>query len=201
MEIVKIYGYIRISKDSLDMKNQRYQILEHSRQFYGKEVDEWFEDVVTGKAKATDRELGKLIDKMKKGNLLLIASTSRFGRNFFDVMLTGSKLYEKNAGLYAIQQNLDFSPKNPLAKLLMSVYAWMDESERETISTRTKIALARLKSEGVVLGRPKGTYSKKLEGKEKEILKLKEKGLSFEEIGLKFGASRQTVSAFLKDAA
>lgn len=198
MKVGKIFGYIRISKDTSDMENQRYQINLFSCTQLGRKPDEWFEEVVTGKARAADRELGKLIEKIKKDDLLVIASTSRFGRNFFDVMQTGSILYERGAGLYAIQQNLDFSKRNPIAKLLISVYAWMDEAERETISTRTKISLQRLKSEGVILGRPANSYSKKLEGKEKDILRMRNKKVSLETIAAKYDVTRQTVSTFLK---
>ena len=199
MEIGKIYGYVRISKDTSDMENQRYQIDLHSKTVYGRKVDEWFEDLITGKAKATERELGKLIDKTKKKDVLLMASTSRFGRNFFDVMLTGSILYEKGAGLYAIQQNFDFSPRNPMAKIFLSIYAFMDEAERENISSRTKAALQRLKAEGVKLGKPLGSYTKKLEGKESEIKNYIEKGLSKTAIGKIYGVKRQTITSFIKN--
>lgn len=192
-----IYGYIRISKDSSNVENQRHQISQYCKSVLQTDSVEWFEDVISGTAKANERELGKLIAKMKKDDLLVIASTSRFGRNFFDVLLTGSLLYEKNAGLYAIQQNFDFSPKNPLAKLLMSVYAWMDEAEREAISERTKAALSRMKENGAELGRPKGTTSKKLSEKESEVMKYHEMGLSFTAIGKMYDVSRQTVANFI----
>jgi DNA invertase Pin-like site-specific DNA recombinase len=192
-----IYGYIRISKDSSNIENQRHQILQYCKTQLNTDSIEWFEDVISGQAKATDRKLGKLIEKMKYDDLLIIASTSRFGRNFFDVMLTGSLLYEKGAALYAIQQNFDFSPKNPLAKLLMSVYAWMDEAEREAISERTKASLSRLKDNGVVLGRPNGSTTSKLAENEKEVLKYNDMGLSFTAIAKIYNVSRQTVANFI----
>lgn len=192
-----IYGYIRISKDSSNIENQRHQISQYCKTVLQTEAIEWFEDVISGQAKANERELGKLISKMRKDDLLVIASTSRFGRNFFDVLLTGSLLYEKGAGLYAIQQNFDFSPKNPLAKLLMSVYAWMDEAERESISERTKASLSRMKDNGIVLGRPTGTTSRKLAESETQILKYHEMGLSYTAIAKMYGVSRQTVANFI----
>ncbi len=198
METNEIFAYIRISKDTSDIDNQRFQIDEYCKQIYGKLPDHYFEDVITGKAKANERELGKLLNKMKKNDLLIGVSTSRFGRNFFDVMLTGSILYDKGAALYTIQQNFDFSKRNPFAKVFLSIYAYMDEAERQSISDRTKAALDKKRAAGQKLGRPFGTTSSVLKEHQKEVLEYRKKGLSFTAIGKILGVTRQTVSAFLK---
>lgn len=192
-----IYGYIRISKDSSNVENQRHQILQYCKSVLNTDSVEWFEDIISGQAKANERELGKLISKMKRGDMLIIASTSRFGRNFFDVLLTASLIYERGASLYAIQQSFEFSEKNPLSKVIMSVHAWADEAERESISERTKASLSRMKDNGITLGRPTGTTSKVLDEHKKDVLKYAEMGLSQTAIGKMYGVTRQTVSNFL----
>jgi DNA invertase Pin-like site-specific DNA recombinase len=74
------------------------------------------------------------------------------------------------------------------------------EIERNLISQRTKEALARKRSEGIVLGRPKGSPARplKLAGKLSEIIALREKKVSISAIARIMGVHRLTVSAFLK---
>ena len=85
----------------------------------------------------------------------------------------------------------------------MSVYeTFFDiiaQKERELISRRTKCALAMMKSNGVRLGRPVGIPRKrKLDGKDSEITRLLEKGLSKAEVARRLGVSQTTLSEFMK---
>jgi DNA invertase Pin-like site-specific DNA recombinase len=68
------------------------------------------------------------------------------------------------------------------------------------ISSRTKEALARKKSEGKRLGRPKGSYAKetKLTGKERVIQELLDKRISHAAIGRILGVNRGTVTTFVR---
>jgi DNA invertase Pin-like site-specific DNA recombinase len=72
--------------------------------------------------------------------------------------------------------------------------------ERQLISQRTKKALARKKSEGIILGCPKGSLSKetKFSGKEQQIIKLLDKKVSYSAIGRIMGVNFITVSQFVK---
>lgn len=73
------------------------------------------------------------------------------------------------------------------------------QKERELISRRTKCALAMMKSNGVRLGRPVGIPRKrKLDGKDSEITKLLERGLSKAEVARRLGVSQTTLSEFMK---
>ena len=67
------------------------------------------------------------------------------------------------------------------------------------ISSRTKEALARKKSEVVHLGRPKGRLSTatKLTGKEDTILELLHKKVSYSAIARIMGVNRATVRHFI----
>jgi len=74
------------------------------------------------------------------------------------------------------------------------------EIERDLISQRTKEALARKKSEGFKLGRPKGSFAKetKLTGRESEIKHLLEKSVSKSAIARLMGVNRLTVVRFVE---
>ncbi len=86
------------------------------------------------------------------------------------------------------------------SKVLAFAFSLSAEIERQLISQRTKEALARKKSEGKKLGRPKGSLSKKtkLSGKEAEIEALLEKNISYSAIGRIMGVHRLTVKDFVK---
>lgn len=66
---------------------------------------------------------------------------------------------EKDAKVYAIKENYELG-NNISSKVLAFAFGLSAEIERNLISQRTKEALARKKSEGKKLGRPKGSLSK-----------------------------------------
>ena len=72
----------------------------------------------------------------------------------------------------------------PMGKMMIAILSAFAEMERDLISQRTIEGLKRCKANGVRLGRPIGSKSKhlKLEGKEKEILKLVNKNIMKKEI-------------------
>jgi DNA invertase Pin-like site-specific DNA recombinase len=192
----KIYAYIRISKDDLDIDNQRFEINAYSQKRYGKTPDIFVEDVVSGKKTANERNLGAMLKKLKKDDIFIAASTSRIGRNFFDMIETAKIVLEANAQFIAIQQNFELT-NDFQGKMLFTFYSLMAEREREDISLRTKAGIAKRKSEGVKMGRPKDAISPKIKDKAKEVTEYKAKGLSDTAIGKIYGVTRQTVAKFI----
>ncbi|MGN1306465.1 MAG: recombinase family protein, partial [Faecousia sp.] len=87
------------------------------------------------------------------------------------------------------------------SKVLAFAFGLSAEIERNLISQRTKEALARKRSEGVILGRPKGRKSSKvkLSGKEETISELLRQGVSKTTIAKIFKVNRNTVSKFISD--
>src|SRR5947209_19604274 len=85
------------------------------------------------------------------------------------------------------------------SKVLAFAFSLSAEIERSMISSRTKEALARKKSEGKRLGRPKGSYAReaKLTGKEQVIRELLSKRVSHSAIARILGVNRGTLTAFV----
>ena len=119
--------------------------------------------------KNNQRELGDLIDKVKENDLVITTELSRFGRSLMEVMEILNKFMEKNVQVYITKNQMELG-KNIQSKVLAFAFSLSAEIERELISSRTKEALAKVKSDGKKLGRPKGSLSKsKLEGRENDI--------------------------------
>ena len=80
-----IYGYIRVSSDKQTVENQRYEI----RCFCEKEglhIDGWIEETVSGTRNYNKRELGILLNRVQKDDLIICSELSRLGRNLFMIM-------------------------------------------------------------------------------------------------------------------
>ena len=194
-----IYGYIRVSTDRQTVENQRFEI----NQFCEKQqlvVNKWIEETISGTKEVQERQLGKLLKKMKKGDVLICSELSRLGRNLLMIMGVLNERMNRNIQVWTIKDNYRLG-SDINSKVLAFAFGLSAEIERNLISQRTKEALARKKAEGVVLGRPKGSKSAKtkLTGQEKKIKELLEKKVSYSAIGRILGVHRLTVSTFVKE--
>ena len=193
-----IFGYIRVSTDKQTTENQRYEILKFSNEREIK-IEEWIEETISATKKLDDRKFGALLKRMIKGDILIVTELSRLGRNLMQIMSILHNCMEKDVMVYTIKEHYELG-NNINSKVLAFAFGLSAEIERNLISQRTKEALARRRSEGVILGRPVGSKSKttKLTNKEEEIRQLLMKRVSFSAIGRILGVHRFTVSEFVK---
>ena len=194
-----IYGYIRVSTDKQTVENQRYEINEFVKKD-GMIVDTWIEETISGSKEVEDRKLGTILKQMEKGDVLICAELSRLGRNLLMIMSLLNQCMKRGIKVWTIKDNYRLG-NDISSKVLAFAFGLSAEIERNLISQRTKEALARRRSEGKILGRPKGSRSKirKLTGKEDLINKLLEQKYSICSIARKLKVHRLTVSAFIKD--
>lgn len=194
-----IYGYIRVSSDKQTVENQRFEIIRFC-DAKGMSIDGWIEETVSGTKSYDKRELGRLLDKVKKDDLIICSELSRLGRNLFMIMEILNQCMNKECRVWTIKDGYHLGD-DIQSKVLAFAFGLSAEIERNLISQRTKEALARKKAEGVVLGRPKGRKSSKvkLSGKEEYIKELREQGVSISEIARIYKVNRNTVSAFIKN--
>ena len=192
------YGYIRVSSDKQTVENQRFEIVN----FCNKEgliVDGWIEETASGTKDYDKRELGDLLEKVEKGDLIVCSELSRLGRSLFMIMEILNQCMNKECRVWTIKDGYRLGD-DIQSKVLAFAFGLSAEIERNLISQRTREALARKKAEGVVLGRPKGRKScrVKLSGKEEYIKELRRQGVSISEIARIYKVNRNTVSTFIK---
>ena len=194
-----VVGYIRVStaqqKESAD--TQRFEILKLADE-KKVTISEWVSETVSGTKTANERQLGGLISKLMKGDVVIVAEVSRLGRSLLDVMKTLHECMEKGIHLYTCKERFELAD-NINSKVLAFAFSLAAEIERQMISQRTKEALARKKSLGVKLGRKKGALSKsRLDGKEDQIREFMSKKVSKASIAKILEVHPGTLDSFIK---
>ncbi|MBV8892124.1 MAG: master DNA invertase Mpi family serine-type recombinase [Acidobacteria bacterium] len=192
-----IYGYIRVSTDKQTTENQRFELLKYADE-KKLAIDRWIEETVSSTRRLTDRKLGSLIGEMQKGDTLLVSELSRLGRSLMEVMSILHTLMEKRVLVYTAKERYELG-NNINSKVLAFAFSLSAEIERSMISSRTTEALARRKSEGKRLGRPKGSLTRKtkLSGKEELIREYLGKGIPHSVIAKLLDVNRLTLRRFI----
>lgn len=173
----KIIGYIRISTEKQDLDKQRYLLLEYARKQH-LFIDEFVEVEVSSRQDVGERRIDELRAKLREGDTLLVAELSRLGREMLQVLNIINDLGANGVKITFVRQP-ELSTTGSHGKLLLAIYSYFAEAEREFISMRVKQGLAAAKAKGVKLGRPKGSRNKKrvLDPYRDEILKYLQKGI------------------------
>ena len=191
------YAYIRVSTDKQTTENQRFEILKFADE-KKQRVDHWIEETVSGTKRVEDRKLGQLLQKMEKGDLLIVTELSRLGRSLMEVMSILHMLMQKDVKVFTAKERYELG-NNINSKVLAFAFSLSAEIERSMISSRTKEALARKKSEGQTLGRPKGKLSAvtKLTGKDDLIREYLQKKIPQTVIARLLNVNRLTVRNYI----
>ncbi len=195
---IMVYGYIRVSTDRQTVENQRFEIERFcKRQNLG--IDGWMEETISGANNYTKRQLGKLLRKVKKDDLIICTELSRLGRSLFMIMEILNICMSKEARVWTIKDNYRLGD-DIQSKVLAFAFGLSAEIERNLISQRTREALAKKKAEGIQLGRPKGSLNKtyKLDGKANQIRRNLNDGMPKARIARRLHVSRNTLYIYLR---
>lgn len=166
-----IYGYIRVSTSDQNVESQKNLI---SRYLVDKRlhIDEWIELEVSSRKSLQQRGITSLLEKLFKGDILIVSELSRLGRSIKEVLqIIETLLEEKQCRLVMVKQNLDVDPtnrKDMTNKILLTIFSMMAELERDFISERTKEGLKARKARGIILGKPKGVIQSSIYDKDQE---------------------------------
>ena len=193
-----IYGYCRISTNHQQVDNQKHEIKTFADKTNIK-IDKWIEETISSKEALTNRKLGKILKKLKKGDILIASELSRLGRNLLEVMGILQNCLEKDCQIWTLKENYRLGA-DIQSKVLAFAFSLASEIERQLISERTKNSLQRLKDEGKHLGRPYGFGYKKLQKKHNKIKELLNKNVSKSEIARLMGCTWSTLNRYINEA-
>jgi DNA invertase Pin-like site-specific DNA recombinase len=192
-----IYGYIRVSTDRQTVENQRFEIKEFCKR-NNTMVEQWIEETISGTKEVEKRKLGSLLTSLQKGDILICAELSRLGRNLLMIMSILNICMEKEVQVWTIKDNYRLG-SDISSKVLAFAFGLSAEIERNLISQRTREALARMKSEGIHVGRPRGAKNVqvRLTGKENEIIELLAKKIPKVQIAAIMDVHRSTLRRYM----
>lgn len=193
------YGYIRVSTDTQTVENQRFEINNFCARNNIK-IDTWIEETISGLKNYKTRQLGRLLKRTHKGDIIVCSELSRLGRNLFMIMEILNICMARDCRLWTIKDGYRLGD-DINAKVLAFAFGLSAEIERNLISQRTKEALARKRAEGVKIGRPLGKLTQlerlKLNKYHHRIVKLREQGMSFNNIARRLHLSRNTLARYV----
>lgn len=152
----RVFGYIRVSSKEQNEDRQIYALYKYN---------------IPKKNLYMDKQSGKdferpaykrMLKKLKKGDLLIIKSIDRLGRNY-DEIITQWKFITKEIGadIFIIDMPLLDTRRDKdllgtfISDLVLQVLSFVSQTERENIRQRQMEGIAAAKKRGVKFGRPK----------------------------------------------
>jgi len=182
----RTFAYARVSTIEQTPENQ---VREIEAAGFGIEPHRIITETVSGSMAITQRTgFSRLLDKMEKGDVLVVTKLDRLGRDAVDVSTTVAKLETIGIRVHCLALGgVDLT--SSAGKMTMNVINAVAQFERDLLIERTQAGLARAKAEGKSLGRPAA-----LSADQQCIVRRKiENGETISAIARKFKTSRQTI--------
>lgn len=194
-----IYGYMRVSSNDgsqrLDRQVDAFKKWSENNQL---NFDEVFSDKQSGKD-MNRPDYQRLKAYLKKGDLLVIKSIDRLGRNYDDIIKEWRAL-TKEIGIDIVVIDiplLDTRSKDGtltsqfISDIFLQVLSFVAQNERENIKQRQKEGIAAAKARGVKLGKS-SPYTDDFIKEVHECYKTTE--LSYRQLAAKFGINISTIA-------
>ncbi len=157
MTEMRIHGYARVSTKE---QNEARQI--NALKEFGISERDIYVDKVSGKS--FDRpEYKRLMNVIRKGDLVVILSIDRLGRNYTEVQEQWRYITKElkadikvlDMPLLDTRTNGDSIDSKFISDLVLQILSYVSAKERENIKSRQAQGIANAKAEGKHLGRPK----------------------------------------------
>lgn len=145
-DCMQTYFYIRVSTKEQNTARQEVKAKEHNIP-----VENVFIEKVSGK-NVTDRVmLKRLMDRLHRGDKLIVESISRFARNTKDLLSLVEQLKDKGVEFISLKESIDTT--TPTGEFMLTVFAAVAQLERAYILDRQKEGIEIAKEQGKYKGR------------------------------------------------
>ncbi len=182
----RVFAYARVSTVEQLTENQRGEI---EAAGYTVEPRRFVEEQVSGSVPASQRPgFVKLLERLERGDTLVVTKLDRLGRDSIDVQQTVERFTREGIRLVVLQLgNLDLT--SPAGELMVKMLAAVADFERALIVERTQAGLIRAKAEGKKLGRPAKTSEQ-----DRAVIRQRlAQGATVSQVARDFDVSRATV--------
>ncbi|MBR6401522.1 MAG: recombinase family protein [Firmicutes bacterium] len=157
-----LYGYARVSSA---WQNEDRQIIALTE--YGVNKNRLFVDKCSGKD-FERKNYKRMLKKLKKGNILVVKSIDRLGRNYEEIIEQWRHITKEIGADIII---LDMQILNTtlhkdligtlISDIVLQILSYVSQNEREVIKQRQAEGIAAAKARGVKFGRPIKYYPEK----------------------------------------
>lgn len=162
---MKVAIYARVSKDEAssdgklqDPENQLIPMRDFCKAMSWNISEEFVDYASGGNSNRPEfqRMMGRV--RQKHFDIILVWALDRFSReSMINTLSYIEQLKKYNTGLRSIQESWLDTTQQGTGELLIAIFAWVANFEKKRISDRTKASLAKIKSKGIKLGRPRKT--------------------------------------------
>ncbi len=180
----QVLGYARVSTHDQNTQSQLDQLREAG-------CEKLFVDHASGKDTRNRTDLGRLLEHMRKGDVVVVTRLDRLSRSLTDLLNLVDRLGKEGVEFRSLKENFDTSTIG--GKLFFQFTGMMAEYERARIRERTLEGLEAARARGRVGGRPR----RLTEEQERMISRLRQEGESTREIARIYNVSVGTISRAL----
>ena len=147
----RTFAYLRVSTAGQTTENQMREIKGAG---FAVEPHRVVSETVSGShAIARRAEFARLLDRLERGDVLVVTRLDRLGRDAMDVVATITRLEEMGVRVHCLALGgVDLT--SSAGKMTMGVIAAVAQFERDLLIERTQSGLARAKAQGKKIGRP-----------------------------------------------
>jgi DNA invertase Pin-like site-specific DNA recombinase len=189
---VAIYARVSTVDKGQDVENQLRQLREYCDRQQWAVVHEYI-DHATGKNAARDAFKQLFDDASKrKFDLVLVWALDRFTRE--GILETFEHIRKLNGYQVQFESYTEphFRTTGPAGELMLAVAAWIATQERLRVSERTKAGMARVRSQGKHIGRPRLVRDRV------KAVEMREAGLSLSNIAHVLGISKSSAARLVR---
>ena len=153
----QVVGYVRVSSADQNPARQ-YEALG--------EVSKTFEDRLSGSSRAPRAELARMVEYVREGDLVRVASFDRLARSLVDLLAIVAEVNAKGASVEFVKEALTFAPgsTDPYARFQMHLLGAVAELERSLIRERQREGIALARQRGAYRGRKPALSADQIEG-------------------------------------
>jgi len=190
----RIFAYCRVSTVDQTTENQ---IREIKASGFTVDPGRVVAETISGGVQASKRpEFAKLLERLERGDVLVVTKLDRLGRNVIDVRQTVESLAYRGVRVHCLALGgVDLT--SAAGKMTMGVIAAVAEFERDLLVERTQSGLARAKSEGRLAGRP----SRLSDEQKADVLQRLAAGVSVNSLAKELGVARRVIHRVREAAA
>jgi putative DNA-invertase from lambdoid prophage Rac len=182
----RVFAYVRVSTADQTTENQAREI---EGAGFAIEPQRIVSETISGSVAAHQRPgFQRLLDRLERGDVLVVTKMDRLGRNAIDVAQTVDRLGAAGIRVHCLALGgVDLT--SPAGRMTMGVVNAVAQFERDLLIERTQAGLERAKANGQKLGRP-GALS---DAQRAAIVDALSAGVSVSHLARKHDVSRQTI--------